>query len=516
MTLMMRACMVAALSVTAIPVTWAGQVDLTILDAQTGHAIPARVLVADQRGKSYVPDGAVEVPIGPDHWFVANGAVRLDIPTGTALVRVEHGTEYHPFSRSVSVPAKLTIRLDRWIDMRQRDYSSGEEHIHVPVSELPAMIAAEGLDFGSSLYWWNGPRWKAPVGPDGIRRLTFGKEVIPSSVFDTEVEHSWGAVFLIGLRKPITLPEDRSRSNLPFVEEARRQGALIAYQGGYLREVLVDALLGDVDVVDVCNNNFQRYKFQPRPQYSNMLDIPGFPAYPTTAEGMMQLNTDTYYRLLNCGLHLAAGAGSATGAKTTPVGYNRSYVSAGRNPTLPEFLNAWRQGRNFVTNGPMIFLTANGSHQPGDIIAFPKAGGELHVKATAVSGLPLRALEIVVNGKVAARTEGKELTAVIPIKEGTWIAARATAEDNGLSDAELARYRSQTKMGGEEPTRLRFGHTSPIYCTVGGAGARVPASIDEARRILNAFESYARKTAAPAYLPEILEALSRARAKLER
>ena len=37
---------------------------------------------------------------------------------------------------------------------------------------------------------------------------------------------------------------------------------------------------------------------------------------PNTPEGMMRMNTDTYYRLLNCGLRLAAGAGSATGAAT--------------------------------------------------------------------------------------------------------------------------------------------------------------------------------------------------------
>jgi len=292
----------------------------------------------------------------------------------------------------------------------------------------------------------------------------------------------------------------------------RRQGALVCYQGGWSREVLPDALNGRVDIVNICNNNFHRYRFQPRAQNSNLPALAGFPEYPNTAEGMMRLNMDSWYRLFNCGLRLAAGAESATGAKTTPAGYNCAYVRAGPSPTIAEFYQAWRSGRNFVTNGPTIFLTANGSREPGDTLALPAGGGPVDVKATAICDQPLRSLELVVNGEVAAQG----VSAVerrIELRESAWIAARATAEDGFLTDTELARYRSESGRGGERPTRLRFGHTSPIYAAVAGSAVRVPQSVAEAHRMLDGFEKFAR-AAAEQWRPEILSALAAARDKL--
>ena len=100
------------------------------------------------------------------------------------------------------------------------------------------------------------------------------------------------------------------------------------------------------------------------------------------------------------------------------------------------------------------------------------------------------------------------------LRESTWIAARATAEDGFLSDAELNRHSSENVLGGERPTRLRFGHTSPVYVTVGGAGVRVSRSIQQARQMLDGFERFARQTAGEQYRAEILEALAAAREKL--
>ena len=95
---------------------------------------------------------------------------------------------------------------------------------------------------------------------------------------------------------------------------------------------------------------------------------------------------------------------------------------------------------------------------------------------------------------------------------GTWLAVRATAEDRLLSDERLARYRR--KIDDQLPCRLRFAHTSPVYVTVGGQGAWVQESVDEARRWLDGFERLARSKADQQNLAEILEALDAARLKL--
>lgn len=440
----------------------------------------------------------------------------MRVPAGAVSLRVERGTEYRPVIQTIKIQAGQTlghkVKLERWINMREHGYVSGENHLHVPIDKLSAMLAAEDLDFGTSLSWWNGPKSDVPGKPGWVRNLQYVEERIPSSVYDAEVEHSWGAVYLIGLPKPVSIASDGRRANLPFVKRAREQNGLVCYQAGWSREVLIDALLGYVDVVNVCNNNFHRHKYQPRKRYSNLLKVDGFPDYPNTPEGMIKMNFETYYRLLNCGLRLAAGAGSATGAKTTPVGYNRAYVRAGSNPTLPEFLEAWRKGRNFVTNGPMIFLRTEENQRPGDTINLPSKGGKVSFQVTAHSEQPLRSLELVANGRVVGQAnigpkqyEGK-LSLSLPIKEGSWIGARCIEEDQLLSDEQLSLYSRGGSLS-EKPCRLRFAHTSPIYVTVGGKGPNVAYSLHLARKMLKSFERFAHKTAAGEYLDEILKVL---------
>ena len=495
-----------------------GVLELSAVDASAGRTVPARVRIRDHSGADCVPAGASVVPIAGDKWFPTVGPVSLRLPAGAVSIRVERGLEYEPAKESVTVRAgeKVThkVELRRWINLREQGYVSGENHIHVPAEKLGAMLVAEDLNFGTSLHWWNEPRFEQQSHGPWHNDLKADSHTIPTSVFDAEVEHPWGPVYLVGLREPVSIASDAKRSNLPFVKSAHAQGALVCYQAGWSREVLADALLGYVDVVNVCNNNFQRHRFQARRRYSNLLEVEGFPMYPNTAEGMLQMNYETYYRLLNYGLRLAAGAGSAVGVKSSPCGYNRAYLRAGDNPSLAEFLQAWRKGRNFVTNGPMIFLSTKDGRKPGDTIDLPLAGGKVTLRVEVHSDQSLRIIEIVANGKVMARSDltGSQrehaLTCSFGVNEGTWVVARCTDEDRLLSDEELGRYvqGKGTKMP-PEPTRLRFAHTSPIYVTVGSKMPRVEASVAEARKMLDAFKRFARKQADEKYLAEIMDPL---------
>ena len=158
---------------------------------------------------------------------------------------------------------------------------------------------------------------------------------------------------------------------------------------------------------------------------------------------------------------------------------------------------------------------------PGDVVALPSSGGKIQASAKALCNQPLRSLELVVNGTVAARASlgadqhEAQVELRTGIERGSWIAARATAEDRLLSDEGLARY---VKLEGkpQKPSRLLFGHTSPIYVTVGGVGAALPDSLQEASRMLDGFERFALRTAAEEYRGEVLEALRLARGSLNK
>jgi hypothetical protein len=499
------------------------RLELVVFDAETGQPVQARVRIRDARRLDVVPPGMQVVRIGArDRWFVCPGKCSVDLPAGTIDLRVERGTEYRPFRQKIELVAGSgghhVVTLTRWVNMRDRGYVCGEDHLHVPAETLASQLVAEGLDFGTSLQWWNGPYYKVPPGNGFIRDLVYAGRQVPASIYDFEIEQAWGAAYGIGVPAPLEAKEEPRRPNLPLLRQAHEAGALVCYQSGWSREVLLDALLGFVDVVNVCNNNFHRHQFQPRSRYSNLLDVPGLPTYPDTPDGMMQMNTDTYYRLLNCGLRLAAGAGSATGAKDTPVGYNRAYVRAGAKPTLPQFLSAWRAGRNFVTNGPMLFLKVD-EHQPGDVISLGAGGVEVTLRAEALSEQPLTSLEIVSNGKVIAKANDvkgsrAELVAKLTIQEPCWIAARCTEHDEWLTDNELTADHDYGDRLLCKPCRLRFAHTSPVYITVGNRPVQVPESVDEARRMLDAFEVFGRREVAEKYREELIAALAQARANL--
>ncbi|MDO8544249.1 MAG: hypothetical protein Q7S40_27740 [Opitutaceae bacterium] len=259
-----------------------------------------------------MPNNAVELEIFSERWFMSDGEVSLEVPVGAVEVRIERGLEYRRFKQTFDVPPEgLTRRpvIESWIDLRARGYRSAENHVHVDTRRLAAMLACEDLDFGSSLTWWRGPDPKRPIPPgDGhVRVLTFAGRRSPTSIYDAELEYSWGAAYLTGAIRPLSIEPVPERPNLDYLRAGVKAGAIVHYQGGYSREVLLDALLGVVHTVNVCNNNFGLHSFQPRSRNSNLLRVDGFPVYDDTPEGMMKLNMESYYRLLNCGLRLAAG-----------------------------------------------------------------------------------------------------------------------------------------------------------------------------------------------------------------
>ncbi|QEG33175.1 CehA/McbA family metallohydrolase [Bythopirellula goksoeyrii] len=490
---------------------------------ELGEPLPARIRVRDQTGRDHCPSGSRVIPVGNDKWFVTSGSSELEFPSGKVEVRVEHGLEYQPVKQLVTCEHgqtnRHTVQPKRWINMREQGYLCGENHLHVPLDELAPQLVAEGLDFGTSLQWWNAKLFDTPTVGGYIRNLEFAGVKVPTTVFDYEIEHDWGAVYVIGQPTPLIVENDSAIPNLSLIQKSHKAGSLVCYQGGWSREVLFDALLGVVDVVNVCNNNFLRHAYQPRSKYSNLLDVSGFPTYADNAHDMLRMNCETYYRLLNCGLHLAAGAGSATGAKNTPVGYNRVYVRTAGKDSLQSFIQRWREGRNFATNGPMLLLCIDEQYHPGDTIDFGSKGGIVDTEVVVHSSQPVSEIEVIVNGRVvhtANETELSEKKFRVPIKieEGAWLAAKCTVEDDLLSDSELATYKWGTDEMPRMPTRLRFAHTSPIYIQVDGHGARVQQSVDEANAMLAAFARFSRENSSAEVLEEIELSLEKARSIL--
>jgi hypothetical protein len=146
-----------------------------------------------------------------------------------------------------------------------------------------------------------------------------------------------------------------------------------------------------------------------------------------------------------------------------PVGWQRVYAKAEVPFSYANWIQAVRQGKTFVTSGPMLALTANG-REIGDTIAI-KTGEQVTVRAEVHSRLPVQRLEIVRGGEVVATQEnaGKRrdfaLETALTVTGSDWIAARAVA-DRRLPYQEVAAF-------GLVAVPL-FAQTSPVYLEVRG------------------------------------------------
>jgi hypothetical protein len=172
--------------------------------------------------------------------------------------------------------------------------------------------------------------------------------------------------------------------------------------------------------------------------------------------GFAQYIFDLYYNYLGAGLRLPASAGSANGVLKNPIGYSRSYVLLDEAYSYEKWLAGQKAGRNFVTNGPMLFLTVDGK-PPGSML--PGAIREVSVALSATASSPLQKVELIVDGAVVKSFQpgGKDFTTTVTklkVRDGGWLAARCF-EQNQVT--------------------VRFAHTSPVY--FGASPARSPQAL---------------------------------------
>ncbi len=128
------------------------------------------------------------------------------------------------------------------------------------------------------------------------------------------------------------------------------------------------------------------------------MEIVGFSDHRSTAS--------VWYRLLNLGYHIPAGAGTDAMANFAslrgPVGMNRVFVRVpGGILSADAFLDGLKKGRTFATNGPLLEFSLGGQ-LIGEELSLPQSQNAIPFTAKLRSIVPVDHLEVVCNGKVAA------------------------------------------------------------------------------------------------------------------
>ena len=474
-----------------------GRLRLTVVDA-AGRPMPARVSVTAADGRSYAPDDVWQhADDAFDRkqrsfeygYFHTRGSSSVTAPTGQVEVEVSRGPEYRVFRRTLTLAADssrtLRVVLNRIANLPGTGWYSADLHVHMNYGgtyrNTPAYLAqqarAEDVHLIENLVV-NKEGRVPDVGyftgrPDPVST--------PSTIIVHDQEYHtsfWGHTGLLGLTRNLILPgyaayantaaASLDPSNAQVFDQAHAQRGLTGYVHPFdsdpdpadtsralTNELPVDVALGKVDYYEAL----------------------GFvDDYAATAK--------VWYRLLNCGFQLPAGAGTDAMANFAslrgPVGMNRAFAKLTGPFTHQRWLAALKAGRTFVTNGPLLGFTLN-AREPGSELSLRPRVQEVVAAVSLKSNVPVDHLEIVRNGVVIATVplSGDRTSAsariTLPVRGSGWYLLRARG--NGPAYPVLDVYPYAT--------------TSPIYVTVARQPIRSPRDADYFIAWINRLESAA-------------------------
>jgi hypothetical protein len=468
----------------------------TVIDADSGLPIPARIYIEDAAGKwwfvqsasptgSAVPYREQWVPIPhsvEQHTTVSADPFHADLSPGDYRVTIERGKEYLPLTETITMgdqPHQHTFRLQRWVNMAQRGWFSGETHVHRRIAELPNVMLAEDLNVAFPVtFWTTRAQTKPALEPSSLRSQgpsPWGPRIdrgyAPIAVDSTHVmfprnteyeiftvqgqQHVLGAIFVLNHR---TVFHQGVPPIAKIAKQAHLEGALLDLDKHNWPWSMMLVPVAKIDLYELANNSVWRTKFGMR--HTSVAPAPFMRVETTegrmTEWGWLNYGFETYYMLLNCGFRLQPTAGTASGVHPVPLGHSRAYVHVGKPFDAQAWLKGLRQGRSFVTTGPMLLATLD-QQDPGErFVQRESTEHKYHLQLESISARPLDRIEVVVNGRVV-RTVRPNSSPVhapydfawegdITIDESSWLAVRSF----------------QMNPQG----RVRFAHTAPWHFEV--------------------------------------------------
>ncbi|MCS7024883.1 MAG: CehA/McbA family metallohydrolase [Bryobacteraceae bacterium] len=419
-----------------------------------GRPTTARVYLTGADGLAYAPKGSISrfAAEPAEAYFHAASAFEVDLPAGKTLVEATRGPEYLLVAREIDLqqPTEITLQLERWTHMAQRGWYSSDSHIHanytashhqdITPDDVRTYMLGEDLHIPNLLV-------ANSVGAFIHDRKFFEGKLSSFSqppyllYWNEEMRNAglYGHMCFYGL-KTLVEPMYTGFRDTPYPYDypanyhqalrAQQQGGAVTYahpgyaatlDGASMREAPVDVALGVVDAIDVLSNNPE------------------------------EVALELWYKLLNCGFRvgISAGTDSFTNVADHYVpGGGRVYAKPEGRYSYASWLAAYKKGRTFATNGPMLALRVNGREPGEEIVVAP--GAQLEVEVQVHSAVPVDPVELVING------QPQPYRPRVTLDTSAWIAARVQGPWSRLilNDARA------------------FAHTSPVYVLVDGKPLR--------------------------------------------
>ncbi len=478
-------------SITGIANDKESTLQLTILDAQTSKLTPARVEVVDSSangrvatdalrfggdcdmsdvGAGYVTRDAalkgfqdrLENPYTGTLQFYSTGESSIQVSAGTVRVRVFKGPEYKVSIHEVEIPRggtiKLTVSMERWVDMPSRGWYSGDDHLHIqrPHEDLNPLImdmmqaedihVANLLQMGKVDNFDISPQYRfgeAGQYYDGNYVLAAGQE--------NPRTHYLGHTITLGLDRTI-FDAERYLIYRRVWEQSVALGGVNGFAHAYADNGTDLSPLDGLGVILPHN----LLHFMEVLQFNRS----GF---------------DAWYDVLNLGFAVTPTAGTDYPcAQQVLPGHERFYVYVDGEFTYSKWLDAVRNGKTFVTTGPILEFNVNGR----------KAGATVELdgstKVLVKGKVSFQAdrdevffLELLENGRLVHRVSRVDGDSTIEFefehvaKTSSWLAIRALGTE--LWEAGFVEQHPYHFNDFATPTSVA--HSGAIYLSVKGSPA---------------------------------------------
>ncbi len=467
-----------------------GKVRVKILD-ELGQPTPVRLYVEASDKKAYCPSGeqVFYYALDPGQprlgFFVGSGDDTFVAPAGRLQLVALKGVEYRIAERSIEVApndtTEVTITMERWTNWADRGWYTGENHFHAnyngsyyqrPAQSL-AWLQAEDLNTANMIvansqgaFVHDKEFFTGAVDPISTDRykLSWGEEYRNSDPL--------GHMGFLNLKKlvpPFYTSVVGSDSSYDFplntmsALKAREQGGLVTYMHPIR-----------APIADVFDTNLGA-KESPVTAALGALDALDILPYGDAAYSM-------WYTLLNAGLKISPGAGTDCftnwrGINRIP-GSARQYVHVGSAMNWDRWIERYREGRAFVTNGPLMEFTVNGQEMGEVIRASADSPYRARIAAEITSRVPLERIELIANGEVVETTQvspseqSVRLVKEVQVRESTWFAVRVVGRPSRGVD------------------QIPRAHSGPVYVQVGGEPTLVKRDIETLIRWVDRLWAY--------------------------
>jgi hypothetical protein len=412
------------------------RLELEVVDAHTGK--PTAFIASITQ-----PDGhAISASTGFPAGFRANGSLSLPLPNGTYRIRVTRGPETRAVDTQVSLSGTnaqhLTLALQRFVNLRQRGWFSGDSHAHmihgertIPVNFDDVSLAAhsEDLQYLSLSHAWTldnatPERLAAELQPRSSPhcQLTWNLEA-PKNYYLGDAGRCLGHCWNLGLNGRTA--DNQNVINLLLAASAPDYASTKPTFANFESHHLIHQQHGAVFYSHPARwwigpwGGKGGYPKEEKKRISNLaaelpLDTLIGPTYDgidvITSAGELGANEQAlqiWYLLLNHGYELAATGSSdacfdrAGGAVPGSV---RTYSYLTEPFSLPAITRATAAGHTFVTTGPLLVASLN-NQPPGSTLPVSPKPANLQIEAWASGSATnsLDRIEVVRNGKILHR-----------------------------------------------------------------------------------------------------------------